>query len=432
MSSIAVVGAGPAGLTAAMELVKLGHDVVVFEKTDVVGGKCHNLVHEGKTYDLGANLVTDRYTMVRPLAEAGDLGFYMFPSMQMIDLETGSEPAMTKLSALHKFVIRAFSEWYIFVRDRSGVDQEGYAGLSASVRAPFGDWLRGKGLGGMREAFATYFIAYGYGVMDELPAAYAMKFLDAIHFRSSIDIALGSRTPTMQLVEGGYQAIWEGVVARHELDVRLGADVRKVDRSGENVTITFAQDGSEQTATFDSIILGCPLDAALSFLDATPQETRLFSQIEYYDYYATAVELEGVPRVATFLHPYSKHLHPGEPTVFYAPLAAQEDDVFMFYAYGGDGVGESEVRANIERVVTGAPFHGKLREWITTKHWRYFPHVSSEVMRAGFFDEIDAMQGQRNTWYTGEVLSFPLVELAARFSTDLVTRNFGAASPAAE
>jgi protoporphyrinogen oxidase len=38
---IAVVGAGPAGLTAAFRLQQLGHDVTVFEARDVVGGRTH-------------------------------------------------------------------------------------------------------------------------------------------------------------------------------------------------------------------------------------------------------------------------------------------------------------------------------------------------------------------------------------------------------
>ena len=35
---IAIVGSGPAGLAAAQQLARVGHDVVVFEKQDRIGG----------------------------------------------------------------------------------------------------------------------------------------------------------------------------------------------------------------------------------------------------------------------------------------------------------------------------------------------------------------------------------------------------------
>ncbi|MGC8165413.1 FAD-dependent oxidoreductase, partial [Salmonella enterica] len=35
---VAVVGSGPAGLAAAQQLARAGHDVTVFEKNDRVGG----------------------------------------------------------------------------------------------------------------------------------------------------------------------------------------------------------------------------------------------------------------------------------------------------------------------------------------------------------------------------------------------------------
>ncbi len=55
---IVVVGAGVGGLAAAIRLRALGHDVTVFERSDVVGGKLAVHVREGFTFDIGPSLVT--------------------------------------------------------------------------------------------------------------------------------------------------------------------------------------------------------------------------------------------------------------------------------------------------------------------------------------------------------------------------------------
>jgi phytoene desaturase len=53
-----VVGAGVGGLAAAIRLRALGHQVTMFERNDVVGGKLAAYVRDGYTFDIGPSLVT--------------------------------------------------------------------------------------------------------------------------------------------------------------------------------------------------------------------------------------------------------------------------------------------------------------------------------------------------------------------------------------
>ncbi|HUV17821.1 MAG TPA: NAD(P)-binding protein, partial [Ilumatobacteraceae bacterium] len=53
-----MVGGGVGGLTAAIRLRALGHDVTVFERSDVVGGKLATFRSDGYTFDIGPSLVT--------------------------------------------------------------------------------------------------------------------------------------------------------------------------------------------------------------------------------------------------------------------------------------------------------------------------------------------------------------------------------------
>src|SRR5476651_1812269 len=53
---IVIMGAGPAGLTAAWELVRAGHEVVVWEAdTNYVGGISRTVQAEGFRFDIGGH-----------------------------------------------------------------------------------------------------------------------------------------------------------------------------------------------------------------------------------------------------------------------------------------------------------------------------------------------------------------------------------------
>lgn len=52
---VVIIGAGPAGLTAAFELCKAGIEPVVLEKGDIVGGLARTISHEGFRFDIGGH-----------------------------------------------------------------------------------------------------------------------------------------------------------------------------------------------------------------------------------------------------------------------------------------------------------------------------------------------------------------------------------------
>src|ERR687888_320096 len=67
-TDVVVVGAGFAGLTAARELVQQGHDVVVLEGRDRVGGRSCTATIAGVPVDLGGTFVGPTQDAVMALA----------------------------------------------------------------------------------------------------------------------------------------------------------------------------------------------------------------------------------------------------------------------------------------------------------------------------------------------------------------------------
>jgi len=78
MADVVIVGAGFAGLSAARELARLGHDVAVLEGRDRVGGRSHTGEVGGVAVDLGATFVGPTQDAV--LALATELGCERVPT----------------------------------------------------------------------------------------------------------------------------------------------------------------------------------------------------------------------------------------------------------------------------------------------------------------------------------------------------------------
>lgn len=64
---VAVVGAGISGLGAARKLAQAGFEVVVFEKSHGLGGRCATRRVEGYTFDTGASTIAPRGKALEPV-----------------------------------------------------------------------------------------------------------------------------------------------------------------------------------------------------------------------------------------------------------------------------------------------------------------------------------------------------------------------------
>jgi protoporphyrinogen oxidase len=83
---VVVIGAGPAGLTAAYQLVKAGRDVTVLESDDVVGGISRTVEKDGWRFDIGGHRFFTKVQAVEDLWHEilPDEDFLLRPRMSRI------------------------------------------------------------------------------------------------------------------------------------------------------------------------------------------------------------------------------------------------------------------------------------------------------------------------------------------------------------
>ena len=107
MKQIAVIGAGVAGLSSAIRLQHLGHEVHIYEKNLKPGGKMHQIKEQGFTFDVGPTIVMmkDMYEEVFTFC-GRDLKDYMeySPVDPMLTLHFSKEEVMPLSTDLTKLI----------------------------------------------------------------------------------------------------------------------------------------------------------------------------------------------------------------------------------------------------------------------------------------------------------------------------------------
>ena len=295
------------------------HRVTLFDKSARVGGKCHTIEHDGRTYELGAGIHTRAYrTVSEIMRDVGAKSTPVWRSMH-VDFDTA------KLTWAWAYILprnplafgvgaaRLAAE---MVRHRR-ILEPGFAGIDRELATPFARWATDKKVEAVANALASAHTGFGYGYYEEIAAAYVLKYVSVIRV-------------AREFLDGGWGGLWRRVAARQ--DVRLHTAIRSIARS-DTVTVTTADD----TFEFDYLILASPLDESLSFLDATEEETDLFSRIRYYDYHVFAGFAEGLPETRYAFIPRQR---PGRTMFWYRRWL--DTNLCAFYSLGRSSVGMRE------------------------------------------------------------------------------------------
>jgi oxygen-dependent protoporphyrinogen oxidase len=265
---IAIIGSGPAGLTAAYRLSQAGHRITIFEARDALGGRTH-AEHFGPGHhaDTGAGWLASFYTQTLALLEELNCRDMLLPrnvrgaSNLLIHGRVQPQPFTPDQADASPLLTDGEKQrWRAYV-ERLLIEQP--AALEP-------DLARDD-----RDAEAE-FAPLGENVLDymlrpllEGPFFTRLSTLSASMARAWVRALIGC---TLYQVEGGMDAPWLRLAAALPAEIQTSAIVEAIRPAGVGVEV-HVESGS--TRPFDGAVLAMPAPAIARVLSTTDQPTWL-------------------------------------------------------------------------------------------------------------------------------------------------------------
>ena len=293
---VAIVGAGPAGLTAAYELVKEGIIPVVLEKGDKVGGIARTETYKGYRFDIGGHRF---YTKVAAVQELWQ---------EVLGNEFIKVPRLSRIFYRGKFFnypISAFNTLF-----NLGIIESALIILSyVKVRIwplpeekTFEQWVINRFGERLYKTFFKTYTEKVWGIpCSEIQADWAAQRIKGLSLTTAIINALFGSNDTKTLIkEFDYPALGPGMmwekfaeaVENKDGKVYLDTKVISFEREGNKIkSITAEQNGELVQYSADNFITSMPISALIARLKPQPPEEVLHAarSLKYRDFLIVAL-----------------------------------------------------------------------------------------------------------------------------------------------
>ncbi|MDD6258939.1 MAG: FAD-dependent oxidoreductase [Erysipelotrichaceae bacterium] len=445
---IAIIGAGPAGLSAGMYLEQAGYEnYTILERNDHVGGKCNSPHYNGRRYEMGAIMGVPSYYAVHDVEEFAGVTHdgpklnrnYKDKDGKVIDPFNPKKnpmliPRLLKMRNQVKKLGELLETKYkgYDVNGHRGVAQGRYEGDAVTperehiegvnenlkdLAMPFKEFCEMNGVELTQDIWIGPFTSFGYGYFDEIPAAYVLKYLDFQTTMNFVNVNLWTW-------KDGTQSIWEALDRKLKHSARLNSEIEKVERKDDKVYITV----NGKVEEYDKLIVTAPLQFFGDYADIREDEKSHFDKIDYerYDTMAVTTKPEDHPEISYYVFENMTPERYGHLMVYYRRWKDDINQPIVTYVLRNHkDKPEIPYEAAQKTVLNDLrTMHNPADKVINEGKWYYFPHIFSEDYAAGWYDDVEAMQGKYNTYYAGEIMSFGDMDETAEYSRELVERFF--------
>ena len=418
---IGIIGGGASGIACALRLCELGHTVTVLEASAYIGGKCTSAIVEGRHVDVGGGAgIPGRYDIVKKISDAVGITTRFVPHNRDVSVVHGETPTLPK-GAWKK----AVAVWqickYIFLYYRYGCSQRSglYRYHSDLLSTSWETFSKKHSLTLVEEVSRKSIFGFGYGEAKDIHMGYVFNYITPKSLLLSV-ISFWKKS-FLYYWEEGTQEIWrrvsEKLVHEYGARVRVNSAVTNVVRSEKDVHVT-CSDGTSYV--FDTIVISTDKEATVQFLDGTPTERMVCGKILYNDYRTYVCKVEHFDghdqKGITYIWEYIRDYTMNKP-VFWSK---RYEDLhwYVFYVPVRDATNE-QIIDEIQTFVRN--LGGEVTQVQDIFSWRMFPHVHPNDATE-FIHDMQDLQGQRHTYYIGEVYSFSLLPCVVEYAFDVAER----------
>jgi hypothetical protein len=409
-TDVVVVGGGAAGTYAAIQLKDQHKKVVVIESKARLGGhtETYHDPESGQPIDMGVLLYHDEpivhewYARFNLSLSRIDFGS---AAPQYVDFRTGK--IEKNVPAADQTAVAAALQRYAAVLQKYPDLDKGYFFPNPAPKdlyMPFGEFVKKYDIGA-----AVQFI-FGFtsaaGDILELPALQQFRTLSLSLLKTVNNFQTSSVEDNSLLYE---KATAELLAAKSLLLSSKVLATERVSDSGHVKVLVETPKGCTLIIAKKLLMTIPPVASSLAAFDVCEKELNLFRQFEGIGYYTSVIRNAGAGTALVQSIALDKpYALPPMPVIFnIGPVPANPSLSLVYYGtklgqIASDGEAKAAIVADLKRYQKANGIKPTEPEFMAfSNHSPYNLQVSGEATKNGFYQELYALQGKRNTFWSG-------------------------------
>ena len=410
---VAVIGGGLSGLVIAVGLGKKGYrNVTVLEKDNRLGGKLFTIWYRGKSYELGAIFGLPVHRHLQALMKEFNIKSDG-PNLSRVYYDRSGDKIMQIPKKVLSVFLKEVECLPVTLAEYSSLKKAKIEDPEQPLLMSFSKWCDYHQLRVLKKIYQHHFTSYGLGDIETVPALYVLRILNYDTIMSLLDL------PEIFTWQNGVSTLVDALSQKIK-NIRLGQKVTKIAVS--NSQLVTVQTEYEQLE-FERVVITAPLEQFSVLYKQDEEMTGFLGEIKYQDYDVYAFIVDKLPKGCGVIPENLSSQNKGHVMIWNSRWeAGNPDQLLTVYAYR---------HPNYSRLASLKVIENDLLQLgianprlYQLKSWKQSPYVDSAALQRGFYQKMEAMQGKRNVFLAGEIMSTVSMENCLRYANYLLNQYF--------